>query len=151
MYKLSTIQKSFVLGLLLLILIGVFVTTYGIWTKKQNSYHVTPEEFISLLLDNGYIIENIYYEDYVPGPMAAPIYAMRCTLYHDNGDYGLYVSTQKSWDAARASVKAVNALDKRMNGGYVYAFALGDLMVQILPSHKEVGEELYGVLKGSLN
>jgi len=152
MQKSSTLVIKFVIGLiLLLIVVGLYISIYGIWAKRQNSIHITPEEFITVLQNNGYVIENVYYDDYVPGPIAKPLYALRFNLYLENEKYGVYVSLQKSWDYARNSVKSVNALNKRMNGGYAYAFELGDLFVQIIPSHKDVGKQLYRVLRENID
>ncbi|MEA2008841.1 MAG: hypothetical protein U9O54_06940 [Chloroflexota bacterium] len=117
------------------------------WIRKQESIHITPEEVVKAFQEEGYRISNVRLSDERPGPMALPKYGIRFDLSSGTQKYDVYVTWHENWEVAQLSTRGINALDKRMNGGYAYAFSYGDILVQVAPSTKDMGRELFAILK----
>lgn len=117
------------------------------WVIKD-TIKTSPEQVINAYRMNGYSINNVRltYGEH-PGPMFIPDYGVRFDLLSDGKTYNLFVVQYDRWEKAHRSAYHINSLDRRMNGGYAYAFYYGKVLVQICPSNVELGHELQRVLK----
>jgi hypothetical protein len=141
-------KKKTTIGILVILIVATLLVLIAlrIWEIKQSSIHITPEEAITKFQGAGYSITNIMYEEYVPGPIAFPQYAMRFNIQSENQKYSVYIALFDNWQLAKDSEKSVNALNRRMNGGYAYGFYCGEVFLQIIPSHKMMGLRLLSTL-----
>lgn len=130
---------------LVLLLVGFWVR--AAYREAQIAANLTPELVVRAFQDAGYRVINVRETDEHPGPMGIPEYGIRFDIYVNNTVFDVLVVAYDEQERAQRSAIAVNDLDRRMNGGYSYAFYRGVVLVQIFPSDKGVGRELNAVLK----
>lgn len=117
------------------------------WLEAQEDEHITPEAVVRAFRDVGYRLSNVREVDDYPGPMAIPEYGIRFDIHTNDTVFDLLVVSYDTRERTRRSAIAVNDLDRRMNGGYAYAFYRGTVLIQIFPSDADMGRELNAVLK----
>lgn len=150
MQKQSNPKRDLILTLLVMVVLVISVfgfIIFGSWLEAQETEDITPESVVRALQDAGYRVSNVQETDDYPGPMAFPVYGIRFDIHTNDTTYNVLVVSYDNPTRARRSVNAINDLDRRMNGGYAYAFCRGVVLVQIFPSDVDLGHNLNEVLR----
>jgi len=144
----SHLKKRLLLAFFVIVILSVwgFIVLRS-WFEAREAGDITPESVVRAFQDAGYRVSNVQETDDYPGPMAIPEYGIRFNISKNDAVFDVLVVSYDEQERARRSAIAVNDLDRRMNGGYTYAFYRGVVLVQIFPSDKDMGRELNAVLK----
>ena len=134
-----------------LIVLTVFIFLVVRWCffeKQDSSIRISPEEILSILRSNDYEINNVVIVNEGDlGPMGHQMQGYEFLLVSDENEYHMYVEDYKDYKKARKAVSIINNFDDQMHGGYAYAFSFGSIVIQLYPSDKGFGKELYRLLK----
>ncbi|MCP4609883.1 MAG: hypothetical protein GY845_14340 [Planctomycetes bacterium] len=146
----SNLKKCLALALFVIVIFMLSVWGFMVsrcWFEARETVDISPESVVRAFQDAGYRVSNVQETDDHPGPMAIPEYGIRFDIFANGTVFDVLVVSYDEQERARRSAIAVNDLDRRMDGGYSYAFWRGTVLVQIFPSDKDMGRELDAVLK----
>lgn len=137
----------------MIIVFGYCVQTI-LWDKKQSKILISTEIVINRLQNTGYLVENIIYmnnDDFSGGMYDFSNHGARFELSTNDITYDVLIVEADNWELAKAVVQGSNKLNKKMKGEYGLSFYYGSVYIKILPSDKEMANELYDVLNGMDN
>lgn len=121
--------------------------------QRSSDQGLTPEAVVDMFADAGYDVSELQAVTTYPGPLtnrdrsissggkfnvrfADSIIEVYVVRYSNNSD-SAYVTRQ------------INALNKRMNGGYAYAYHRGPIVLSISTFDRNIARELGGVFLGN--
>lgn len=139
-------KRCALLILLSLIILGslsYFGVNRILWIKEQEAINMTSAQVAEIIKNAGFEITNYRILSLEEAPLAFEEGDICFDIELDGMLYLVCIAERSGWKSAKTVSKELNALDNRMQGGFVHCFYYGPILVAVGPRGEEVIEDYY--------
>ncbi len=142
----KNLSKTTIIALMLLLFL--FWISWSAWVKRQDEIHISINNAINGFTEAGYEIKEVkYVNDYYAGYQGIIKNGAYVEVISKGKEYSVIISQETNWEEAKNRARRNNQLSSLQDWVFGYAFYFGDLTFHIQPASKELGNELYKVIK----